>query len=280
MLSKDSKRSFHEGPVVARLILATAVILWMTGSVSVVESQQGASDLAQPEDGPGVIDVARTVFLTELQSQHDYIRWAALRAATALDSRWIAEVVLPLASSPDILEQVLALEVIARVHPELGLAEFLAALQSGDRAVRLRGLQGLERLGDPQTALDVARVLETEGDPDLRAAAARALGSIGDPAAVPALYSAVDDDHAAVRRQAVDALIAVGDTNIGSYLVSRLGRARADDLIPLLMLLTRVRDPALVPEILPYLDHPHDPVRIWAATAILASEDPTTESSL
>ncbi len=256
------------------ICLAAAV----AAAAPVTASQEAAANPARPDAEPRAAGLdpnlevrAREVFLAELRSRHDHVRWAALRAATLLDTHWIAESALPLASSPDILERVLALEVISRVEPEHGREEFLAALTAGERAVRLRGLQGLERLADPRTAPDIARLLEREPDPDLRAAAARALGAIGDAAAVPALYNAAGDDHVAVRRQAVDALLEIGDPNIGRYLISRLELGDPRNLTTTLQLLAQVGDTELITDIAPYLDHPHDPVRIWAATAILAA---------
>jgi hypothetical protein len=258
-----------------RSVLAALILLATVDAVT-AKSPGAPQDAVPPapaaaEIDPATVAEAREVFLAELRSRHDHMRWAALRAATVLDSLWIAESARPMAASPDILERVLALEVIARVDPELGREEFIDALHAGDRAIRLRGLQGLERLADPGTTTEVASLLEREEDPDLRSAAARALGAIGDAAAVPALYTAAGDSHATVRRQAVAALLAIGDTNIGRYLVSRLEHSPPDDLQTTLQLLTQVGNPELVPEIEPYLEHPHDPVRMWAAAAILAA---------
>ncbi len=235
---------------------------------------------AQTETTPQQFDVvfmeraeaaARTVLSAEMRSPHDNIRWVALRAATELRDPWIAAAAQPMCESTDILEQVLALELITNTDAARGRAQFLTALQSPDRAVRLRGLLGLEKIGDPETTLEIARHLTDDDDPDLRAVAARALGSIGDPAAVPALYSAVGDPHATVRRAAVAALVETGDTDIGRYLVSRLQHGNPSETLPLLRLLTLVRDPLLVPELEPFLRHDLEEARAWAAAAILAA---------
>jgi HEAT repeat protein len=243
-----------------------------------VVSAQSETDTERADD-VATIDVeeaALEVISTELHSQQDNVRWAALRAATELRDPRVAEAARFMCDSPDVLERVLALELIINSDANLGREQFLAALNSPDRAVRLRGLLGLEKIGDPSTTLEIARRLTDDGDPDLQAAAARALGSIGDAAAVPALYSAMGDPHATVRRAAVAALVEIGDPNVGRYLVSRLNSARRSEILPLLRLLTLVREPSLVPELYPYLEHDLPRVRAWAAAAILAALDMPT----
>jgi HEAT repeat protein len=221
------------------------------------------------------VENARSVMVDVLNSRHDHVRWAALRAAMVLTTPWIAEVTIPMTSSPDILEKVMALEVVATTAPEIGREQFLSALASPDRSVRLRGLQGLEQLGDPSTVHDISKHLDEEEDPDLRAAAARALGAIGDASAVPALYGSVSDASPIVRREAVAALAAIGDDEIGPFLVTQLERTPPLALPAMLQLLAIIGDPAQIPAIAPYLGHEDDEVRCWAATAILAStEDP------
>jgi hypothetical protein len=259
----------------AAIILLSAVLaaLLPPASVSAQDLAPGDPEAQLAAHIDTTVEDARAVLVEELNSRHDHVRWAALRAAMVLTTPWIAEVTKPMASSPDILEQVMALEVVAATAPEIGREQFLAALASPDRSVRLRGLMGLERLGDPSTVHDISKQLDREGDPDLRAAAARALGAIGDPSAVPALYGSVGDPSPIVRRETVAALVAIGNREIGPFLVTQLERTPPMALPAKLQLLAIIGDPALIPQLAPYLEHEYEQVRCWAATAILASTE-------
>ncbi|MGD9252724.1 MAG: HEAT repeat domain-containing protein [Holophagae bacterium] len=258
------------------VILSSAILVAALLPAASVKAQNSAQVDPETEVEARVastVEDARSVFVDVLNSRHDHVRWAALRAASVLTTPWIAEVTLPITSSPDTLERVMALEAVAATAPEIGRGRFLAALTSPDRAVRLRGLQGLERLGDPSTVHDISKHLDEEGDPDLRAAAARALGAIGDPSAVPSLYGSVSDDSPIVRREAVAALVTIGDEEIGPFLVTQLERTPPLDLPGMLKLLAIIADPAHIPRLARYLDDEDDEVRCWAATAILASTE-------
>jgi HEAT repeat protein len=147
---------------------------------------------------------------------------------------------------------------------------FLNALSHPRRSIRLRGLMGLEALGDPSTVIDVIGVLEHEEDPDLRVVAARTLGSIGDIAASAALRTAIESPHFSLREQAVLALLAIGKEDVGRYLLRFLGSGRQLGTVETLELIALVPDPTLVHLIEPFLDSEDPRVRSQASVTVFS----------
>lgn len=198
------------------------------------------------------------------------VRFEALREAIHLHEPWIAEVVLPLCTSPDLNEQNFALETIAATNPERGREAFLTALRSPRRSIRLRGLLGLEKLADPGTVVDVIRVLEGDEDPDLRVLAARTLGAIGDIGGSTPLRAAIQSPHAPLRRQAVLALLAIGKEDVGRNLIGLMDSDNQTGTVEILRLVALVPDPSLIELLRPYLDHERQRIRSHAAVTVLS----------
>jgi HEAT repeat protein len=197
-------------------------------------------------------------------------RFPALRAARYLKEPWVAEIVLPLCDSPDFIERVLALEVIANTNPRLGKAAFLNALTSGERSLRLRGLLGLAALGDTESVPHLVEIMKNDPDPDLRVAAAQALGDMGDLRASVALYEGIESNYPPMREQAVLALVAIGDDGVGGYLIDRLENDHNPGRNEVLRLLALVPDRSLISAIEPFLAHEDRVTRVLAAAAILS----------
>ena len=248
------------------------LMLLAVSLLSVTEAAAQADASRQPDPGVGVkaAAAARRHLETALDSDNGNIRWNALRAARTLNEPWIAEIVLPLCDSPDIIEQVLALEVVGNTDPVLGKTAFLDVLTSGERSLRLRGLLGLGALGDGDTVPNVVEIMNEDPDPDLRAAAARALGDIGDARASIPLYEAIESPFPPIREQAVEALMAVGDEGVGEYLVGRLREDDDPGELEILGLLALIPDPSLVGLIEPFLKHDDTNIRTMAAVAIFS----------
>lgn len=221
---------------------------------------------------------ARRLLASALGGDDGALRWTALRAAGGLSEPWIAELVLPLCDSPDVIERTLAMEVVANTDPGVGEAVFVEALTSGERPIRLRALLGLAALRDPDTIPAIAEILATDPDPDLRAAAARTLGAIGDDGASAALHAAITGSYPPVREQAVIALLAIGDRDVGDFLIQKLGKNQRPGDQEILRLLALVPDPALIGRIEPYLKHDDEAVRILAATAIFSILERSTDA--
>jgi HEAT repeat protein len=256
-------------------VMRTAPCLLMLLAVSLLSvteagAQADASRQSDPGAGVKAAAAARRHLERALASDNGNVRWDALREARSLNEPWIAEIVHPLCDSPDIIERVIALEVVANTDPRLCKAAFLDVLTSGERSLRLRGLLGLGALGDGDTVTDLVEIMKDDPDPDLRVEAARALGDIGDARASIPLYEAMESPFPPVREQAVIALMAIGDEGVVEYLVGRL----RDDDDPgereILRLLALIPDPSLVGLIEPFLEHDDTDVRTLAAVAIFS----------
>ena len=222
---------------------------------------------------------ARHQLEVDLTSSDHTDRWAALRAISSLKAPWLAEIVLPLCQAPDLGERVIALKVVANTNPRLGKGEFVDALNSHERAIRLRGLLGLAALGDWDTASDVVKILEDDPDPDLRAMAAKTLGAIGDERAAFALHDAIEDPVPAVGEQAVLALVAMDDPEVGEVLEGILDDDEGPGVVPLLRMMALVPDPDLIEILTPYLENGNAEIRAYATAAILSVLELTGQSS-
>lgn len=145
---------------------------------------------------------------------------ALLREGSAHERWWaartLAEVDAPQATT-------LLIDALADPHPEvsecaaLGLGErrdpsaveHLIPRLAGPHGMLARlAVEALVKIGKPAVPglLDSLR----HGDPSVRSGAARALASIADPQAIPALFSALDDDSALVQYWANAGLDAMG----------------------------------------------------------------------
>jgi HEAT repeat protein len=229
-----------------------------------------ADEVLVEEAAREIADAARRHLESALNSDQDLIRWNALRAAGTLRERWIAEIVVPLCDSPDIMERGIALEAVASSNPEKGRDAFLRALISGERSIRLRGVLGLAALGDHDTVPYLVTIMNDDPDPDLRAAAARALGEIGDPQASIHLYEAIESPFPPVRKFAVISLLTIGDESVGTYLVGELREGQDPGELEILKLLALIPDPTLIEAISPYLEHSDNDVRTQAAAAVFS----------
>ncbi|MBI4518888.1 MAG: HEAT repeat domain-containing protein [Deltaproteobacteria bacterium] len=221
-------------------------------------------------------ETARTLLSVSLESHDSYLQWGGLNAARSLREKDLTDDIRRLARSDDRYARSLALELLTRLDPQSGREEFLAALDSPFRSVRLRALQGLARLNDRALAERFGAVLTGDSDPDLRAFAARALAEIGGPEAVALLYRAVDDPIMTVQEEAVRGLVALHDGGIADVVRRRLNDhppAAGDGIIRLAGL---IPDRTLVDGLGPLLADPDPQVRASAAAAILSIVERTT----
>jgi HEAT repeat protein len=174
------------------------------------------------------------------------------------------------ALTEDLTERSLALEAVAASDPRQGRRAFLTALEDGHRGIRLRGLLGLEKLGDAGTVVDIIRILEGDEDPDLRVVAARALGAIADIGVSSALRRAIESPYAPLREQAVLALLAIGKEDVGRYLIRLLDDDDQTGTVEILKLVALVPDPSLIELLTPYLDHERQRIRSHASVTVLS----------
>lgn len=153
-------------------------------------------------------------------------------------------------------------------NPAVGRDAFLHALDSGERSIRLRGLLGLEKLGDTSTIARVVEILVEDPDPDLRAVATRTLGAIGSKRVSVPLFEALESEIPPVREQAVLSLLAINEGGLSEHLLERLAASKHPGEVNLLRMMALIPDPSLVPSIEPYLLHESKEVQTSAAAAI------------
>jgi hypothetical protein len=132
---------------------------------------------------------------------------AALMYARASDNpEWVSKML----ADPDVRVRANAVEGLWETKAASAGAVFREAALDPDHRVQVNALLGLHYIGD--TTVDVRAGLEkTTGasDPVARAAAAFAMGRIMDEIYVPALEGLLKDEDQQVRRQALQALIAI-----------------------------------------------------------------------
>ena len=279
-MPSSRKKSFAVRAMVPGLAMALAVF-----QLSVKETRAQEETTRRPSDSRQVAaadevlveeaareaaEAARRHLESALNSDQDLVRWDALRAAATLREPWIAEIVVPLCDSPDIMERGIALEAVISSNPEKGRDAFLRALISGERSIRLRGVLGLAALGDDDTVPNLVRIMDDDPDPDLRAAAARALGDIGETQASIHLYEAIKSPFPPVRKFAVMSLLTIGDEGVGTYLAGKLREGQDPGELEILRLLALIPDPTLIEAISPFLEHSADDVRTQAAAAVFS----------
>lgn len=212
---------------------------------------------------------ARALLGTSMKSSDSYFRWFALRAAQPLGDREVAASARRLADAGDRYERSLALEILAHADPAGSRAEFLAALDSPFRTVRLRALRGLASINDPGLSEPLAKTLRDDPDPDIRALAARALARTGAKENLIALQEALDDPVAIVQEEAVRAMVALGDGELTARLRRRLAKAPPERRVSVLRLVALVPDRDLIPDVGPLLADGDPEVRAFAAATVL-----------
>ena len=273
MILKPMSNPIHRSASNSLAVL-TAILVMLAATAA---AQKGGrrdfdGDIEQTMDQPPpkVIEDARRQLESALSGDDVYLRFEALRGVENLDEAWVAEVALPLCASPDLTEQVLALEAVAVSDPEKGRDVFLSLLEHPRRSVRLRSLLGLERIANPDDALDVIRVMDHDPDIDLRVVAARTLGKLGNPEASGALRRKITSRHAVVREQAVMSLLAIDRQAVGPYLIDLLEDEGDLHIVDTMRLLALVPDPTLIGRLEEYLDSDNAEIRTHAAITILA----------
>jgi len=222
------------------------------------------------DTGTSVTSLAYTLLEQSLASPDSFQRWFALRAARTLRAPALVPSLRKMAREGDRYEQSLALDALILTAPREAREEFIHALSSPYRPVRLRGLRGLSEQADPELAPNFSTVLINDSDADLRALAARALGRTGSPNAVPALRRALNDSSEVVQEEAVQGLAKLGDTTLGDTLSERLaGAANPEMRVRLIRLLGFVPDPHALETLGKLLADGDPEVRAYAAASIV-----------
>ncbi len=235
------------------------------------EAYQRALKDKDANDAAGSItSLAYTLLEQALASPDSFQRWYALRATRTLGAPNLVASLRKMAREGDRYEQSLALDALILTAPKQAREEFIQALSSPYRPVRLRGLRGLSEQADPDLAANFSTVLLNDSDADLRALAARALGRTGSPKAMKALRRALNDSSEVVQEEAVQGLAKLGDPTLGATLRQRLaGAGDAEVRIRLIRLLGFVPDPENLPTLGALLADGDSEVREYAAASIV-----------
>lgn len=205
-----------------------------------------------------------------MESQDSYVRWFALRAAQPLTEAQLAPHARAALDIGDRYDHSLALDVLLNTDPAGSREQFLAALDSPHRSIRLRSLKGLATLREPGLAERFTAVLKSDPDPDLRTFAVRALEQTGSPQIPAGLFGALEDGVPAVQEEAVRALVRAKSPGLTPILRRRLADVPREDRVAAIRLASFSDDPTLLPDLGPFLADPDPDVRAYAAAAILA----------
>jgi HEAT repeat protein len=104
-----------------------------------------------------------------------------------------------------------AATVLGRIGGEQAVSGLQKRFDDPDHRVRARAVRACGRIGARAVVPHLAEALGTDDSPQVRREAAEALGAIGDDRGVDALADALDDPNSDVRRAAVVALGELGD---------------------------------------------------------------------
>jgi HEAT repeat protein len=214
--------------------------------------------------------LARELLRASMADQDVYARWFALRAIQPLREPELVAAARKLARSNDRYEQSLALEFLAHADPEGSRDYLITGLDSPFRSIRVRSLQGLMGVKDPQLGRRYETLLANDADPDVRALAVRALATTGASEFIPPLEQALDDPAVLVQEEAVAALVTLGDPRLVEVLRQRLTDATGPARVRVIQLCGRVPAPELVADLGPLLADGDPEIRTNAAGAILA----------
>ncbi|MCS7223815.1 MAG: HEAT repeat domain-containing protein [Armatimonadetes bacterium] len=158
-----------------------------------------------------------------------------------------------------------ALRTVGRSAEKL----LLPASKSRDPLVRWGAIAVLGTIGSP-SALPVLKRAVSDKEPEVRAAAVAALGDLGDASAVPVLIAALSDKDRYVQAHAERALEEIGKPAV-PHLVKALDRPT--NLVRILRLLGRLKDPSAASQCRSFLQHRDHKVRSAAADALGDLED-------
>ncbi len=140
------------------------------------------------ESGAQAFPAARAL----LESRDEDARWWAVRALAEIEHPGTRALLLEALADPALtVRQCAALAL--REHPhEAAIPALQAALNQGDRMLTRLAADALIAIGDLSTPALLATL--SEGSQSARIEATRALAMLTDPQAIPALFTALDDD--------------------------------------------------------------------------------------
>ncbi len=136
--------------------------------------------------------------------------WVRVRSADALGTLGgprVVDAVLELTKDPDEFARRYAIEILNTVPDPRAVPALVEALEDDDWWVRERAVDALGKVGDASAVMPLLRVMGR--DPRSLPLFVRALGAIGSPTVVEPLCQLADSEDIDVRREALQALVAL-----------------------------------------------------------------------
>jgi HEAT repeat protein len=154
-------------------------------------------------------DESMRILLDALKSDKAYIR---IGAARSLEQRKVLPPLEPLLAAlkdADFSVRASIVSLLGRSKDPKVVEPIIRALQDKDLVVRRRALDALKRIADKEAVTGITGLLYGQ-DQQLKSRAVVVLGELRDPQAVEALITVVHDAYSIDRRDAVQALVAIG----------------------------------------------------------------------
>jgi HEAT repeat protein len=200
--------------------------------------------------------------LAHLRSPQEIARWEAVTRLAAIGPQAVPGL-LALLNGADGSVRGYAAVALGRIGDVRALPALMDNLATGDALTRRLTARALGRLGHADGVQPLIAALR-DPQPGVRYDAAEALGWLGDARAVKALTRCLGDPHPEVPPGAALALGRIGAAPAVGPLLEALQTTDSSLLRAVRFALRRMRDPAAIPYLHPYLNHPHPKIRITA----------------
>ncbi|MEO8601708.1 MAG: HEAT repeat domain-containing protein [bacterium] len=222
------------------------------------------------EDPIALRELSQTLMQRAMRSEDSFERWAGLRTARFLRDPTLAAAARAQLHSGSRYEEALALEILQNSDPENSRSDFIAALESPYRTVRLRALRALRPHSDETLVARVSILATSDSDPDIRVLAVRILQQWSARGAIAPLRRGLRDPVPAVQQETVRALVALGDSELTAMIRQRIETAPPEERVAVLRLASLVPRRELLVAIGPFLGDADVEVRVAAAGAVIA----------
>lgn len=153
----------------------------------------------------------------------------------------------------------------------LNVQEWINKLKDNDEDVREEAAITLGLIGDTSAVMPLIATLKNDDKSIVRENAARALGWLKDQRAVNPLISAIYDKHPFVGRDAIEALVFMGDPRVVESLInvlnshnSHINLLKAD----VAKALGKFKDPASIEPLINALNDENEKTRVYATEAL------------
>jgi HEAT repeat protein len=162
----------------------------------------------------------------------------------------------------------MAASALERLDGMSNLPLILEHYKKGDKAIRLRSIYALGKLGTEECMPPLIHALDNDKEEDVRAAAIRVLAEIKDPKTLPALILRLSDPSNTIQTMVAQALGNFRHRNLSHHLIPLLKRENKYLVMATLESLGKINAGDAVEEIIKLLDHTDPDVRKIAAKVL------------